>query len=86
MFVYISTNEYGDLAAATLPGSACSASATLPDGSRIDLPAQNANDQGLVVWSYPAKSPAPLGQAFHTVSCRSGALSVSTFAYFDIGS
>ena len=86
MFVYISTNEYGDVAATTLPGSACSGYATLPDGSRIDLPAQNANDQGLVVWSYPAKSPAPLGQAFHTVSCRSGALSVSTFAYFDIGS
>jgi hypothetical protein len=86
MFVYISTNEYGDVAAATLPGSACSASATLPDGSRIDLPAQNANDQGLVVWSYPAKSPAPMGQGFHTVSCRSGALSASSFAYFDIGS
>ena len=86
MFVYISTNQYGDVAAATLPSAACSASATLPDGSRIDLPGQNASDQGLVVWSYPAKSPAPIGQGFHTVSCRSGVLSASAFAYFDIGS
>lgn len=86
MFVYISTNEYGDVAAGTLPGASCSAFATLPDGSRIDLPTQNANAQGLVVWSYPAKSPAPLGQGYHTVSCRSSVGTASTFAYFDIGS
>jgi hypothetical protein len=83
--LYVTRSDYGDLAVTTVPGAVCGASATMPDGRRIELGTQTAGAQGTVAWSYPARSPAPLGQGFHTISCSQGGLSGSTFAYFEVG-
>jgi hypothetical protein len=83
--VYITRSDYGDVVATTTPGAACTASATMPDGRRVELGTQTANPQGTVAWGYPPKSPAPLGQGFHSISCSLGGLSGSSFAYFEIG-
>jgi hypothetical protein len=76
---------YGDVAASTLPGAVCTASVTMPDGSRKDLGARTADAQGNVVWSHPPKSPAAQGNGVHTVTCRLGGQSASTDPNFEVG-
>jgi hypothetical protein len=85
LVVYVTRSEYGAVAASTMVGASCSASATMPDGRRIELGGQTANEQGIVAWSYPATSPAPVGQGVHMLTCSSRGLTASTFAYFEVG-
>ncbi|HEV2028112.1 MAG TPA: hypothetical protein VGS16_06215 [Candidatus Dormibacteraeota bacterium] len=75
-----------EVAATTLVGAACSANATMPDGRRIDLGGQTANQVGDVHWIYPPKSVIALGQGMHAVSCRLGAQSATSSVPFDVGS
>lgn len=86
MFVYIYGSEYGDVAASTLPGAACTATATMPDGRRMDLGRRTASDQGTVAWSYPPKSPVAPGLGYHTITCRLGGQSATGMLSFQPGS
>ena len=86
MFVYISGSDYGAVVASTLPGAACTASATMPDGRRMELGARSANDRGVVTWSYPPKSPVAPGVGYHTVTCRLAGRSATGSAAFQPGS
>ena len=85
MFVYIFGSDYGDTAASTMPGATCSASVTMPDGRRTELGGRTANDQGTVSWTYPPRSPAPLGMGYHTITCRLGGQSASGSLQFEVG-
>jgi hypothetical protein len=85
LFVYIFGSDYGDVAASTMPGAACSASVTMPDGKRTELGARTANEQGTVAWSYPPRSPAAQGSAYHTVTCRLGGQSATGDLNFEVG-
>jgi hypothetical protein len=85
MFVWIFGSDYGDVAASTLPGAACTASVTLPDGKRTELGARTANAQGTVAWSYPPRSPVPQGTGYHTVTCRLGGQTATGSVSFEPG-
>ena len=86
MFVYINGSDYGDVNASTLPGAACTASATMPDGSRMELGGRTADAQGTVAWSYPPRSPVPQGTGYHTITCRLGGQSATGSLPFEPGS
>ena len=81
--VSIWKSEYGELSATTWTGAACTASATMPDGRRMELGRQTASQQGSLSWSY-AKSSSALGQGVHSLSCSLRGQTATNSAYFVI--
>lgn len=71
--VSITTSRYGSVAATTLPGASCSASARLPSGSISAAQGlaviKTADPSGGVAWSYGTTSRTTPGTGTHTVTC-----------------
>lgn len=86
--VTITASSYGLVAATTLPGASCKATAKLPSGRLSTaaglLPTVVAGSDGGVSWSYRAVSTTTPGTGTHTVTCTLNGVTVSASAPFTV--
>jgi hypothetical protein len=85
--IYVTQADYGFLSISTAPGTTCTASATLSDGSSVSGMggARIADAQGSATWRY-LQAPTSAVQGTYAIHCSSKGLQSSVTADFQVGS